>query len=212
MKKLTKTLLLLVIAAAPMAFSSCDSGNTYYEDGRNWWVNNADDNADSDAKYLKDLANTLRGHWEGAMRYEYNDDNGQRAIAQFNAQIEFDQYDATGLGGRGREIDIATSNGKTETQTLNFTWKIDERTSDIYITYDSSKKKYRITMLDKESNLQSYLDANRFEGTMIGVNNTEYIDFKLARYSYAKQGDMVFSRAAQTRAAGIKIETKIVKR
>ena len=67
-------------------------------------------------------------------------------------------------------------------------------------------------MLDKESNLQSYLDANRFEGTMIGVNNTEYIDFKLARYSYAKQGDVVFSRAAQTRAASIKIETKIVKR
>ena len=62
MKKLTKTLLLLLIAATPMAFSSCDSGNTYYEDGRNWWVNNADDNADSDAKYLKDLANTLRGH------------------------------------------------------------------------------------------------------------------------------------------------------
>ena len=49
MKRLIKTLLLLVIAAAPMAFSSCDSGNTYYEDGRNWWVNNADDNADSDA-------------------------------------------------------------------------------------------------------------------------------------------------------------------
>ena len=53
MKRLTKTLLLLVIAAAPMAFSSCDSGNTYYEDGRNWWVNNADDNADSDTKYGK---------------------------------------------------------------------------------------------------------------------------------------------------------------
>ena len=57
----------------------------------------------------QNLANTLRGHWGGAMRYEYNDANGQRAIAQFNAQLEFDQYDATGQKGRGREIDTATS-------------------------------------------------------------------------------------------------------
>lgn len=67
-------------------------------------------------------------------------------------------------------------------------------------------------MLDKTSNMQSYLDANRFEGTMIGVNNNEFIDFKLARYSYAKSNDIVFRRASQTRAAGIKIENKIVKR
>ena len=146
------------------------------------------------------------------MRYEYNDDNGQRAIAQFNAQLEFDQYDATGLKGRGHEIDTATSNGNTQSQTLYFTWEIDKTTSDIYVIYDGSKKKYRITLLDKTSNMQSYLDANRFEGTMIGVNNNEFIDFKLARYSYAKSNDIVFSRASQTRAAGIKIENKIVKR
>lgn len=212
MKKLTKILFLLLIASVSIALSSCSSGSTYYEDNQDWWSNNSDGNADSDAQYLKNLANTLRGHWEGAMRYEFNDDNGQRAIAQFNAQLEFDQYDATGLKGRGREIDTATSNGNTQSQTLYFTWKLDKTTSDIYVTYDGSKKKYRITMLDKTSNMQSYLDANRFEGTMIGVNNNEFIDFKLARYSYAKSNDIVFSRASQTRAAGIKIENKIVKR
>ena len=197
MKKLTKILFLLLIASVSIALSSCSSGSTYYEDNQDWWSNNSDGNADSDAQYLKNLANTLRGHWEGAMRYEYNDDNGQRAIAQFNAQLEFDQYDATGRKGRGREIDTATSNGNTQSQTLYFTWEIDKTTSDIYVTYDGSKKN---------------LDANRFEGTMIGVNNNEFIDFKLARYSYAKSNDIVFSRASQTRAAGIKIENKIVKR
>ena len=212
MKKLTKILFLLLIASVSIALSSCSSGSTYYEDNRDWWSDNSDGNANSDAQYLKNLANTLRGHREGAMRYEYNGDNGQRAIAQFNAQLEFDQYDVTGLKGRGREIDIATSNGNTQSQTLYFTWEIDKTTSDIYVTYDGSKKKYRITLLDKTSNMQSYLDANRFEGTMIGVNNNEFIDFKLARYSYAKSNDIVFSRASQTRAAGIKIENKIVKR
>lgn len=120
MKKLTKILFLLLIASVSIALSSCSSGSTYYEDNQDWWSNNSDGNADSDAQYLKNLANTLRGHWEGAMRYEYNDDNGQRAIAQFNAQLEFDQYDATGLKGRGREIDTATSNGNTQSQTLYF--------------------------------------------------------------------------------------------
>ena len=47
---------------------------------------------------------------------------------------------------------------------------------------------------------------------MIGVNNNEFIDFELSRYSYAKPANVVFSRAANTRAAGLEVEYKLVKR
>jgi len=211
MKRQLRHGMLLAVAASLFALTGCDSGDTYYDFGYPRTTNNDGNGANNDDSRLYELANTLRGHWNGAMRYEYTDDNGKRSIAQFDAQMEFDQYDATRLEGRGQEIDAATVNGKTQTQTLTFTWTIDEKTSDIYVVYDNSQKKYRITFL-QNNELQSYLDGKRFAGTMIGVNNNEFIDFELSRYSYAKPASVVFSRAANTRAAGLEVEYKLVKR
>ena len=119
--------------------------------------------------------------------------------------MEFDQYDATSISGRGVENDVSG----TQSQELRFSWYIDSKTGDIYVTYDTSKKQYVITF--GSTNIQSYLDSKSFHGTMKGVNNDEYLDFDFSRYTYAKGYTPTFTRAAMTRAMGVVIENKIVK-
>ena len=201
MKKLIKITMLLAVVATTMMYASCDSGHdNWYDDN---YSNQNTNNSDND-NTLNILANTLRGHWEGKMLYEYTD-NGIRKQATFDAQMEFDQYDATSISGRGVEVDISG----TETQELKFSWYIDSKTGDIYVTYDDSKKQYVITF--SSSDIQSYLDTKSFHGTMKGVNNDEYLDFDFSRYTYAKGYTPTFTRATMTRSMGIVIENKIVK-
>lgn len=201
MKKLIKIMMLLAVVATTMMYASCDSGHdNWYDDN---YSNQNTNNSDND-NTLNILANTLRGHWEGKMLYEYTE-NGIRKQATFDAQMEFDQYDATSISGRGVEVDISG----TETQELKFSWYIDSKTGDIYVTYDASKKLYVITF--SSSDIQSYLDTKSFHGTMKGVNNDEYLDFDFSRYTYAKGYTPTFTRATMTRSMGIVIENKIVK-
>ena len=200
MKKLMKIIMVFAFSIATTVFTSCDYGDD------NWYNNNNQNsnNTSISDNTLNVLANTLRGHWEGKMLYEYTE-NGTRKQATFDAQMEFDQYDATSLSGRGVEVDVSGS----QSQELKFSWYIDNNTGDIYVTYDTSKSQYVITF--GNSNIQSYLDSKAFHGTMKGVNNDEYIDFDFSRYTYAKGYTPTFTRAAQTRAMGAVVENKIVK-
>ena len=192
--------MLFAIVATTTLFASCDSGNdNWYNDNNN----NQNTNNNISDNTLNVLANTLRGHWEGKMIYEYTE-NGIRKQAAFDAQMEFDQYDATSISGRGVENDVSS----TQSQELKFSWYIDSKTGDIYVTYDASKNQYVITF--GSTNIQSYLDSKSFHGTMKGVNNDEYLDFDFSRYSYAKGYTPTFSRAAMTRAMGVVMENKIV--
>ncbi len=199
MKKLMKIIMVFAFSIATTVLTSCDSGDD------NWYNNNNQNsnNTSISDNTLNVLANTLRGHWEGKMLYEYTE-NGTRKQATFDAQMEFDQYDATSLSGRGVEVDVSGS----QSQELKFSWYIDNNTGDIYVTYDTSKSQYVITF--GNSNIQSYLDSKAFHGTMKGVNNDEYIDFDFSRYTYAKGYRPTFTRAAQTRAMGVVVENKIV--
>lgn len=199
MKKLMKIIMVFAFSIATTVLTSCDSGDD------NWYNNNNQNsnNTSISDNTLNVLANTLRGHWEGKMLYEYTE-NGTRKQATFDAQMEFDQYDATSLSGRGVEVDVSGS----QSQELKFSWYIDNNTGDIYVTYDTSKSQYVITF--GNSNIQSYLDSKAFHGTMKGVNNDEYIDFDFSRYTYAKGYTPTFTRAAQTRAMGVVVENKIV--
>lgn len=197
-----RIIMLLAIAATATLFASCDSGDdNWYNENNNQNTNN---NTSSSDNTLNVLANTLRGHWDGKMVYEYTE-NGIRKQAAFDAQMEFDQYDATSISGRGVENDVSGN----QSQELKFSWYIDSKTGDIYVTYDTSKNQYVITF--GNSNIQSYLDSKSFHGTMKGVNNDEYLDFDFSRYTYAKGYTPTFTRAAMTRAMGVVIENKIVR-
>src|SRR5574344_2204251 len=123
MKKLMKIIMLLVIVATTMTFASCDSGDD------NWYNNNNQNsnNTSISDNTLNVLANTLRGHWEGKMLYEYTE-NGTRKQATFDAQMECDQYDATSLSGRGVEVDVSGS----QSREVKFSWYIDSKSGDIY--------------------------------------------------------------------------------
>jgi ribosome-associated toxin RatA of RatAB toxin-antitoxin module len=81
-----KIIMLFAIAATTTLFASCDSGNdNWYNDNNN----NQNTNNNISDNTLNVLANTLRGHWEGKMIYEYTE-NGIRKQAAFDAQMEFD--------------------------------------------------------------------------------------------------------------------------
>ena len=158
MKKLMKIIMLFAIAATTTLFASCDSGNdNWYNDNNN----NQNTNNNISDNTLNVLANTLRGHWEGKMIYEYTE-NGIRKQAAFDAQMEFDQYDATSISGRGVQNDVSGN----QSQELKFSWYIDSKTGDIYVTYDASKNQYVITF--GSTNIQSYLDSKSFHGNNEG--------------------------------------------
>jgi hypothetical protein len=145
-----------------------------------------DNNADMLAE-----AQCLRGHWQGTMVDEFTNDKGQRQQVQYDADIEFDQYNSNSLSGRGREIDVAGS----ESQELVFTWFVDAQTGNIHIKYDGGS----IVVIDANSkDLGFYLDDNQFYGYMVGQNIDDVIYFDLARYTYAKESD--FSAVAKAKA------------
>lgn len=172
--------------------SSCDDEpwgpeppHYWYDDYDDYgWNDHGNDSYDYAASDFIDEAQCLRGHWEGTMYYTYtNEETGVRESVQFNADMEFDQYAASKnpLRGRGREIDTAGD----ETQTLTFSWYVDESNGDIYIQYDGSQKLY---VLDAQSKLHGfYLDSDSFNGYMIGTNSDDVIEIDLVRYTYAKK-------------------------
>lgn len=177
------------MALASLTFVGCDDDPwndpwNYYDYSQGWyddydWYNQPFDNGTTQ---LKLMAQTLRGHWQGQLRYYYMDDNGQYGVADMDVDFEFDQYDAGSLNGRGREVDYVGN----DSQELRFAWYIDPRTSDIYVKYDGTGKTY---VLDASGNseLSGFsLDANAFSGVMEGYNNKEYLIFDCTRTTLAK--------------------------
>lgn len=193
MKRMKTYLATLLMATLTFTFTSCDEDWPGYHDDYGWnyydysqgWYDNWDwygmpfDRTNAD---LKNMAQTLRGYWEGQLRYYYLDDYGQYAQADMDVQFQFDQYNASSLNGRGSEIDWVGQ----ESQELRFSWYIDPRTYDIYIKYDNSGKTYRLDA-DGNSDFSGFnLDQNSFSGVMEGYNNKEYLVFDCTRTTLAK--------------------------
>ena len=87
-----------------------------------------------------------------------------------------------------------------ETQTLTFSWYVDDPTGDIYIRYDGTGKTF---VLDASSTQNGfYLDSDYFNGCMIGVgtSNDDIIDFDFTRYTYAREGKLQAPKKAKTSA------------
>ena len=183
MKRINSFATILLIAAMPILFTSCDDDDWDYYDYYGDWYNNYNwytDSFDFGTSTLNAEAQCLRGHWTGTLINEYTADDGSREQAKMNADIEFDQYDSNSLNGRGREIDYVGN----ESQELRFAWYIDPRNGDIYIKYDKSGYEFRMDYNSKEEGF--YLDDNQFNGIANGQNNNEALAFDLTRTTLAK--------------------------
>ena len=206
---------MIAIAMVPFAMTSC--GETWYHDPYYDYydpvpppppADNYDDNRydepyyDNNADMLAE-AQCLRGHWQGTMVDEFTNKDGQREQVQYDADIEFDQYNSNSLSGRGREIDIAGN----ETQELIFTWFVDAQTGNINIKYDGGSV---VTIDAKSTDRGFYLDDNQFYGYMIGQNISDVIYFDLARYTYAREnGTMAKAKSINQHPSSITQSTAV---
>lgn len=188
MKKIYYLATLLMLAAMPVLFTSCDDEPYYwYEDYYGDWYDDYDwydkpfDYGKSD---LVTMAQTLNGTWSGTATNEYTNDDGQRERVSFYADFTFTQYSQNSNNGTGYETDYDDSGNE---QTLRFKWYIDPRTYDIYIEYVNSGYQYVLKFRGNSNTSGFYLgydDQLRkdvFSGVMEGVNNNEYIFFDCDR-------------------------------
>ena len=163
------------------------SRNAYwnsYNNGNYNWNNNYNNQYNSSNNQLVVEAQTLTGEWEGNMIYEYtNDQTHQRVRDQFKANMKFFQYDSStnSLSGNGVEVD---TNSKGETQTLNFSWYVNND-GNIYIKYTKSGT---IFVLDKNKGNDGFhlgyeqgKGYDTFFGTGYSTNTTDVIKLDLAR-------------------------------
>ncbi len=154
MKKMNSMLMLLAIAGASLAFTSCDD-DPYWHDHYGWyddynhggWGWNQGDwdqgSQGSQNQDLLDEAQTLVGDWYGKVQLsELAEDGNSRNNYEFDANMIFYQSDgkSNSLSGNGVEIDYATDDSG-DTQTLKFSWYIDNN-GDIYIKYTDSQTTY----------------------------------------------------------------------
>lgn len=163
------------------------SRNAYwnsYNNGNYNWNNNYNNQYNSSNNQLVAEAQTLTGEWEGDIIYEYtNDKTHQRVRDQFTANLKFFQYDSStsSLSGNGVEVD---TNSKGETQTLNFSWYVNNDGS-IYIKYT---KTGTIFVLDKNKGNDGFhlgyeqgKGYDTFLGTGYSTNTTDVLKLDLAR-------------------------------
>ncbi|MDD5862206.1 MAG: hypothetical protein PUD15_06550 [Prevotella sp.] len=202
MKKISTYMVMLAVAAMPLAFTSCDDDywnwwddydDPYYDNGYSWNYNynNPYDGQEDEALAL---AQTLNGQWVGTMEYLTASEN---TVSNFGIKWTFAQYDTNSLSGNGTEID---TDNQGNTQTLEFSWYVDEQTEDIYMKYADGK--VFVMDINPKNNIGFYLDGNKgtFDGYAYGTNTNDAFYFKTIRNnsSYAKSYG---SRAASTSTA-----------
>lgn len=208
MKRYNIYLAMLLIAVTSFTLTSCydDDDDWYWDDPYGWydnyrgwgWNNNYDKEWDSNDNTLLQMAQTLCGEWYGTMTYSYISDDGQsRKTDNFYADMEFYQYNnaSRSLSGNGVEIDYAKPDRSGESQTLKFTWYIDESTGNIYIKYTNSGATFVLDYGSTERGFhlgyENGSSVDTFYGYMIGTGNVNgdiiYIDLERQNTnSYAK--------------------------
>ena len=173
-----------VIAAMPMLFTSCDDDPDYwYEDEfRGDDYNNQSDDDSQDPLLL--MAQTLNGKWRGDMRaYKVNEQGVAVDSIDYSTDIEFVQYNNTAISGTGTQYDYKPQTDYLEKQ-RDFTWYIDPKKGDIYITYKNvheggSTTDYVMRIAYNDLNLND----RRFTGYLWSSDGDEVDDFWFDRYT-----------------------------
>ena len=197
MKKFTTLLTMAFIALMSISFTSCDDDYYWHDDyywyddynhggwgwNQDYWNNGSNS---SQNNYLLSEAQTLIGDWRGSVLLsELAEDGQSRDNYSFNAEMTFYQTGnkVNTLCGDGIEQDYIEETG--ETQTLKFTWYIDNN-GDIYIRYNKSGFTYVMDLGSSQSGFFLGEEKGRdvFYGYMIGTGAAKgdvmYID--LERY------------------------------
>ena len=178
MKIITKLLPIALMTMLSFGFTSCDWENDPWYSGwdqNSWW----NDNYANPSNDMLLMAGTLRGHWSGQTNASFYDANNILQQEVYLTDIEFDQYNANSLFGRGRQQDFL---GTQLAYDRTFTWHIDVKTGDIYIVYDGNNNQ-TFQMVIRYNDL--HLDDHRFEGVQYGQGETD--EFAYQRYTYAKK-------------------------
>lgn len=178
------------IAAMPMLFTSCDDDPDYwYDDWYDGWTwgddynNRPDDNVDNEDFFVA-MAQTLNGQWRGSMwAYELDEQGVAVDSIDYSIDIEFKQYNSSAISGTGTQYDYNPQTGEKEFQ-RDFTWYIDPKTGDIYLTYKevheggtTSDYVMRIAYDDLNLNNRS------FTGYLWSSDGKEVDDFWFDRYT-----------------------------
>ncbi len=178
------------IAAMPMLFTSCDDDPDYwYDDWYDGWTwgddynNRPDDNVDNQDFFVA-MAQTLNGQWRGDLKAYQVDEHGVAVDSiYYSTDIEFVQYNSTAISGTGTQYDYNPHTNEKELQ-RDFTWYIDPKTGDIYITYKKvheggSTTDYVMRVAYDDLNLND----RTFTGYLWSSDGAEVDDFWFDRYN-----------------------------
>lgn len=197
MKKFTDTtkmmLLMAMMTLTAFSFTSCD--DYYYEDywDEPWYGDYYRDPYDRGSDYLIQLAQKVRGKWEGTLYTCYYDDYGVKVEGNYETVFEFDQYSNKTTNGRGVEVDYLDGE---QVYYDTFSWYIDEKTEDIYLKFDTNGR----TMVM----YSFHVDNDRFYGEMESKKTGEYNEFDLYRYTYANDSGNTFEAEGDVAAPAVK--------
>lgn len=189
MKRITTKILAVLLMTVPMLFASCSSDPWYYDywyDDWSWgkdYQQRPDNGNVSDEDFLVSMAQTLAGQWRGdLMAYQLDDQGNALDSIYYKTDIEFKQYNNRSISGTGTQYDFHPDTEKLELQ-RDFTWYIDPKTGDIYMTYkeqegDGSMRDYVMRVSYDDLNL----DNRTFTGFLWASDGYEVDDFWFDRY------------------------------
>lgn len=175
------------IAAMPMLFTSCDDDPDYWYDDWTWgnnYNNRPDDDDVDNQDFFVAIAQTLNGQWRGDLKAYQVDEHGVAVDSiYYSTDIEFVQYNNTAISGTGTQYDYNPQANEKEMQ-RDFTWYIDPKTGDIYITYKNvheggSTTDYVMRIAYNDLNLND----RTFTGYLWSSDGEEVDDFWFDRYT-----------------------------
>lgn len=223
MKRIYYFLTLLMLAAVPMTFTSCDPDDgPWYDDWHeNWGDDNGYGNNDNTSLDVA-MAQVLNGQWTGTVVNEYYDDNNQYQKTQCYVDFTFTQYTADSNKGSGLEVDytplyddngnpVLDANGKQqyESQNLTFKWNFDSRSYMLYLTYDKSGMRFVIDTDPSKNEFFLGWDKNEqwdfFEAIMNDVNGAERATISCRRVT---ENNAAQRKVAKANAAASKPNAK----
>lgn len=205
MKKFTHVLALIAMAALPFAMTSCDD---HWDDGphNNWhggdnpggYNPGGGETGGETGSTVYDMANTLIGEWNGPVNLYEEQADGSLQLYSFNTtMIFYTNGGSNTLKGSGMEYDYTDD----ASQELEFTWRIDSSTWDIYITYKNSGATFVLDYGAAQHGF--YLDNTSFNGYMLSTTGNDYMVFQFTRTtSNAKAQTSTASSTTSTTAFG----------